>query len=90
MRTSDGIVKGLLGKVAGLVGGVQDLIVEDGEVEGKAKADGVGGGQVSLGNLSGVLVGLEGLVGGLLSLVADGKLSEITVVITLPTWLLVT
>ena len=90
MHTSDGIVKGLLGKVAGLIGGVQDLVVEDGEVEGEAKADGVGGGQVGLGNLSGVLVGLKGLVGRLVALVANGELGKVTVVVTLPTRMLTT
>jgi len=37
--TSNGIVESLLGKVAGLVGRVQDFIVENGEVKGKTKAD---------------------------------------------------
>ena len=36
----------LLGQVAGALWGVQDLIVEDGEVEGQAQADGVCGCQV--------------------------------------------
>jgi hypothetical protein len=89
MRTGNGVIKGLFGKVACLVWGVQDLVVEDGEVEGKTQADGVGGGQVSLGNLGSVLVSLEGLIGGLLSLVANGELSEVAVVITLPAGLLV-
>lgn len=31
----DGVVEGLLGKVAGAIGRVQDLVVEDGEVKGK-------------------------------------------------------
>jgi hypothetical protein len=75
----------LLGKVACLVGGVQDLIVEDGEVEGKTKADWVGGSQVGLSNLGSVLVSLKRLVGRLLSLVANGELSEVAVVVTLPT-----
>lgn len=40
--------------------------------------------QISLGNLGRILVSLKGLVGGLLSLVSNSKLSKITVVITLP------
>lgn len=83
-RTSNSIVEGLLGEVASLVGGVEDLIVEDGEVEGKTKADGVGGRQLSLGNLGGSLVSLEGLVGGVLAAVTNGELGEVTVVVTLP------
>ena len=85
MHTSNSVVKSLLGKVACLVRGVQDLVVEDGEVQGKAKADWVGGRQVSLSNLGSVLVSLKGLVGRLLSLVTNGELSEVAVVITLPT-----
>jgi hypothetical protein len=41
--------------VAGAVGRVQDLVVEDGEVEGKAEADGVRRGELGLGNVGGVL-----------------------------------
>ena len=43
--------------MAGTVGRVQDLVVEDGEVEGQAKADGVGGGELGLGNVGGTLRG---------------------------------
>lgn len=67
-----------------MIGGVQDLVVEDGEVEGKTKTDWVCWCKISLGDLSGVLVSLEGLVGRLLSLVANGKLSKVSVVIALP------
>jgi hypothetical protein len=41
--------------VACTVGRVQDLVVEDGEVEGKAKADGVGRGELSLGDVGSAL-----------------------------------
>ena len=44
----------------------------------------MGGSQVSLGNFGGILVSLEGLVGRLLSLVTNGKLSKVTVIIALP------
>ena len=82
--TGNGIIKRLLGKVASLVGSVEDLVVEDGEVEGKTQADGVGGGELGLGNLGGSLVGLEGLVGRVLAAVANGELGEVAVVVTLP------
>jgi hypothetical protein len=82
--TSNGIIKGLLGKMASLIRRVQDLIVENGEVKSQTKADRVSGRKIRLCNLSGVLVSLEGLVGRLLSLVANGELSQVTVVITLP------
>ncbi len=71
--------------MASLVRSVEDLIVEDGEVQGKAETDGVSGRKLSLCDLSSRLVGLEGLVGGVLALLANGELGEITVVITLPT-----
>jgi hypothetical protein len=87
--TSNGIIKGLLGEMARLIRRVQDLIVENGEVESETKADWVGWSKVSLGDFGSVLVGLERLVGRLLSLVADGKLSKITVVVSLPRPLLV-
>jgi hypothetical protein len=82
--TSNGVIEGLLGKMTSLVGRVQDLIIENGEVEGQTQADWVGWCKVGLCNFGGVLVSLEGLVGGLLSLVANGELSKVTVVITLP------
>lgn len=82
--TSNGIIKRLLGKVASLVGGVEDLVVEDGEVEGKTQADGVSGGELGLGDLGGSLVGLERLVGRILATVADGELGEVAVVVALP------
>jgi hypothetical protein len=41
--------------VARAVGRVQDLVVEDREVEGETQADGVGGGELGLGNVGGVL-----------------------------------
>lgn len=40
--STNSIVKGLLGEGARLGGLVADLIVEDGEVEGKTEADRVG------------------------------------------------
>lgn len=86
--TSNGIVKRLLGQMAGLVRRVENLVVEDREVEGKAQADGVGRGELGLGNLGGRLVGLEGLVGRVLALVANGELGEVAVVVTLPATLL--
>jgi hypothetical protein len=84
IRTSNGIVESLLGELASLVGRVEDLVVEDGEVQGKTKTDGVGRGEVLGGNLGGSLVSLERLVGGSLALVANGELSKVAVVVTLP------
>jgi hypothetical protein len=84
LPTGNSIVESLLGQVASLVGGIEDLVVENGEVKGKSEADRVRGRQLGLGNLGGSLVRLERLVGGVLALVANGELGEITVVVTLP------
>jgi hypothetical protein len=45
----------LLGKVAGAVRGVENLVVEDGEIEGEAEADGMSRSQFSLGNVGSIL-----------------------------------
>ena len=82
--TSNSVIESLLGQLASLVGRVEDLVVEDGEVQGKTKTDGVGGSQVLGSDLSGGLVSLEGLVGGSLALVANGELGKVAVVVTLP------
>ena len=83
-HTSNSIIKSLLGEVASLIWGVQDLIVEDREVEGKTKTDWVGWCEIGLGDFGSILVSLQRLVGRLLALITNGKLSKITVVITLP------
>lgn len=85
VELSNGIIECLLGKLASLVGRVEDLVIEDGEVQGKTKTDGVGGGKVGSSNVSCGLVGLERLISGSLALVANGELSEVTVVVALPT-----
>ena len=41
--------------MAGTVGRVEDLVVEDGEVEGETETDGVSGSELGLGNVGGVL-----------------------------------
>ena len=84
VELGNGVVEGSLGEVASLVGRVQDLVVEDREVQSESETDGVSRGEVSLGNLGGVLVSLERLVGGGLALVTEGELGEVTVVVTLP------
>ena len=48
----------LLGQGARLLGGVEDFVVEDGEVEGQAQPDGVRRLHVLLADVEGVLVGL--------------------------------
>lgn len=70
--------------MAGLVGGVHDLVVEYGKVERKTQADGVGGRKVSLGDLGGVLISLEGQIGRLLAAVTKSELGKVAVVVSLP------
>lgn len=57
VELGDGVVEGLLGEVAGAVGRVEDLVVEDGEVEGETEADGVGWRELGLRDVGGALVG---------------------------------
>jgi hypothetical protein len=83
-HTSDGVIESLLGQLASLVGGVEDLVVEDGEVQGKTKADGVGRSKVLGSDVSGSLVSLERLIGRGLALVTNGELGEVAVVVALP------
>lgn len=70
--------------MASLVGGVQNLVVEDGEVQGETQADGVSRRKLGLSDLGGGLVGVERLVGRVLALVANGELGQVAVVVTLP------
>jgi hypothetical protein len=68
VELGNGIVEGLLGKVASTVWRIQDLVVEDREVEGQAEADGVGWGQLGLSNIGGVLGSINGDVDGVCSI----------------------
>jgi hypothetical protein len=88
IQLSNGIIESLLGQMASLVWGVVDLVVEHGEVECKTETDWVGWGEIGLSNIGGALICLEGLVCRLLALIANGELSQVTVVITLPITLL--
>lgn len=49
----------LFGQLASLIRRVEDLIVEDREVEGKAKTDGVRGRHVFLADLKSLFVGIK-------------------------------
>lgn len=70
--------------MASLVRGVQDLVVEHGEVKRQSEADRVGRRKLGLGNLRGSLVSLKGLIGGILALITNGELGQVAVVVTLP------
>lgn len=82
--TSNCIIKRLLGKMASLIGRIEDLVVEDREVECQAKTNGVGWSKVSGGDLGGCLVCFQRLVGRILTLIADGELGEVAVIVALP------
>ena len=85
MLTCNSIIKSLLSKMASLIGRVEDLVVENGEVESKTKTDWVCRCEIGLSNLSSVLVGLKRFVGRCATLVANGELGEVSMVIALPT-----
>ena len=70
--------------MASLIGRVEDLVVEDGEVQSETKSDWVGRGEISLSNFGSILVCLKRLVSGLLSLIASGEFGQISVVVALP------
>ena len=70
--------------MASLIGGVEDLVVEDREVKGEPKTNRVRGRELGLRNLGSGLVGIERLVGGVLARVADSELRKVAVVVTLP------
>lgn len=57
VELGNGVVEGLLREMASPVGRVQDLVVEDGEVQGQTEADGVSGSELSLGNIGSALCG---------------------------------
>lgn len=63
---------------------VENFVIENREVEGQSEADGVGGGQVYHGNVAGSLVSHQAVLSRLLPVVADGKLSQVPVVVALP------
>jgi hypothetical protein len=84
VKFSNSIIESLLGQVAGTVGGVENLVVEDGEVESKSKTDGVSWGQFGLCDFCGALVGFMSTGSSLLARIASSKLCKITVIISLP------
>lgn len=66
------------------VWGVEDLIVEDREVESQSESDWVGRCQFRVGDIAGRLVRDQAALGGLLPVVAGGKLGSVPVVVALP------
>ena len=84
IRTSNSLIERCLGHLAGLVGRVEDLVVEHGEVESKAETDWMRGCEIGGGDFGSGLVRFKRLVCGLLALVGHGKLGEVAVIIALP------
>lgn len=68
--TGDSIIKSLFGKVASLVWGIEDFVVENGEVESKTKTDWVRRWEISASNLGSILVRFQRFVGRSFALVA--------------------
>ena len=61
VELGDRIIESLLGEVAGTIRRVKDLVVEDGEVEGKTQADRVGGSELGLSNIGSALHNSENI-----------------------------
>jgi len=83
LNISNGIIEGRLGQGAGLLGVVQALVVEDREVEGQSQSDGVGGLQLSVGDLRGSRVGLQGTLRDLFMQISLGVLRDVSEVVSL-------
>lgn len=79
VELGNGVVESLLGQVAGAVGGVEDLVIENGKVEGQTQADRVSGGKVAGGDGRGRGVSLQGLGSRLLAHVTVLELSKVSV-----------
>lgn len=70
--------------MASLIGGVENLIVEDREVESETKTDGMRRCKIGGRNLSGSLVCLQRLVRRRLAFIANCEFSEVAVIVSLP------
>ncbi len=81
INVSNGIVKGLLGKMTGFAWVVFNLVVENRVVESKAKSDGVSGFK-GLCLLSGSLISCVGVLPSFFSLSPACIFSDISVVIS--------
>ena len=57
--TSDSIVERLLGKMAGLIGRVEDLVVENREIQCKTKTNRMSGSKIRSSNLGSSFVGFQ-------------------------------
>jgi len=75
----ESILEGLVSEVAGGLVVLHDFVVEDREVEGKSKADGVAGWEL---DLVGLVVVLEGVLLDALEVVTLGVLGDVSVVVT--------
>mmetsp|Transcript_30500 Transcript_30500/g.85404 ORF Transcript_30500/g.85404 Transcript_30500/m.85404 type:complete len:208 (-) Transcript_30500:264-887(-) len=83
VQLRDGLVEGVLGQVARPLRGVEDLVVEHGEVQGQAQANRVRRRQLVQRDRLGLLVGHQGLLGSLFPVVAGLELGQVAVVVPL-------
>ena len=84
LLTSNSVIKCLLSEMASLVWGVENLIVEDGEVQGETKTDRVGGSEVGSRNFGSSFICFQRLICRYLALITKSKLGQVTMVVTLP------
>mmetsp|Transcript_54807 Transcript_54807/g.174130 ORF Transcript_54807/g.174130 Transcript_54807/m.174130 type:complete len:266 (+) Transcript_54807:336-1133(+) len=83
VKLRDGLIERLLRQPASALWRVEDLVIEHGEVEGEAEADGVSGGELAVGDVLGGLVGEEGGLGLLLAVRVGLELGQVAVVVAL-------
>lgn len=80
---SNGIIEGLLGKLAGFGGIILDFVVEDRVVQGKTKSDGVSSLKVLFGFLSCAFVGIMSVISSFIVISTAGVFRDVSVVISL-------
>ena len=79
---SNSIIESLLGHFTSFAWLVHDLIVEHREVKSETKSDWVGGLEVFIGLLSGIVVGGESVLSNLLVVLTLGVFTDVSVVVS--------
>ncbi len=80
----NGIIKRSLGKVTSTIRRAQDLVVENGEVEGQTQTNGVRGREINNSNILSGLVSDERLLSSLFPLSSSRELGKVAPIVSLP------
>mmetsp|Transcript_2923 Transcript_2923/g.5010 ORF Transcript_2923/g.5010 Transcript_2923/m.5010 type:complete len:233 (+) Transcript_2923:722-1420(+) len=83
VQLRNGLVEGLLCQMAGTLGRVEDLVIEDTEVKGQTQADGVRWWQVHKSDVLCCLVGKQRVLGCLFAICTGLELGQVAVVVAL-------